>query len=107
MKCQHSFNDSALEARFEWLSIAPLERPVVPEVYKNEARSSLPRGTSLKFLISAGNASVSVPVPAAERVNKVGTPANHATNPNKTVWDAYSQGCVGLDRYIAILCTII
>ena len=40
-------------------------------------------------------------------VNKVGTPANHATNPNKTVWDAYSQGCVGLDRYIAILCTII
>ena len=61
MKRHASARLSAFEKRLFWVSIAPLERPVVPEVYRIAARSSGLRGTVAKATSALCAASVKLP----------------------------------------------
>jgi hypothetical protein len=79
-KPQYSCSTSALAARLRWVSIAPFERPVVPEVYRMAARS-LPADSVVEKAsgISAA-AAARLPSPRSPRSCTSGTRAAQASS---------------------------
>ena len=67
---RHSFmRVCPLDRRLDWVSIAPFDLPVVPDVYSNAAKSSSFRSTGSNSYVDASAKSISEPVPFALSVS--------------------------------------
>ena len=61
----NSYKVSAFDKRLFCVSIAPFDRPVVPDVYSKAARSSAPRGTVANMSLAVAARSAKLPLPSA------------------------------------------